>query len=143
VSQPTALPTPNLRFYCSPHVDLGPPHELGNGRSGRRRIIPIIGGRVEGPGISGRILSVGADWQTIFADGMAQPDTRYVFQTDDGALDARPDRARSTAVRVKVFQIRSNRWLIPDRTSFPGKFPIYRSKSVPATVTSVELVEFP
>jgi hypothetical protein len=86
LTQPIALPTPKLRFFCSLQVDLGAPHELGNGRSGRRRIIPIIGGRVEGPGISGHILPVGADWQTIFADGMAQLDTRYAFQTDDGAL---------------------------------------------------------
>ncbi|MFN4156697.1 MAG: DUF3237 domain-containing protein [Paracoccaceae bacterium] len=81
-----ALPAPKLGFFCDLHVELGTPHELGNGRSGTRRIIPIIGGRVEGPELSGRILSLGADWQTIFPDGLALLDTRYAFETDDGAL---------------------------------------------------------
>ena len=49
----------------------------GRGGPGRRRIIPIVGGRVTGPDISGRILNLGADWQTIFADGTAELDTRY------------------------------------------------------------------
>lgn len=29
---------------------------------------------------------LGADWQTIFADTSADMDTRYAFETDDGAL---------------------------------------------------------
>jgi hypothetical protein len=59
---------------------------MGAGRAGQRRIIPIIGGRVTGPRISGRILNLGADWQTVFADGTAELDTRYAFETEDGAL---------------------------------------------------------
>lgn len=82
----SALPAPTLRFVCDLHVQLGAPRALGDGRSGRRLIIPITGGRVEGPDLSGNILSIGADWQTIFRDGMAQLDTRYSFETDDGAL---------------------------------------------------------
>lgn len=31
-------------------------------------------------------LSVGADWQTVFADGLAELDTRYAMETDDGAV---------------------------------------------------------
>nr|MDJ0637896.1 DUF3237 family protein [Paracoccaceae bacterium] len=31
------------------------------------------------------ILNLGADWQTIFADGLAELDTRYAMETDDGA----------------------------------------------------------
>ena len=44
------------------------------------------GGSVTGTDISGRILNLGADWQTIFADGTAELDTRYAMETDDGAL---------------------------------------------------------
>jgi hypothetical protein len=80
------LPMPSLRHFCDLHVELGPIREMGAGRAGRRRIIPIIGGRVEGPEISGRILNLGADWQTVFGDGVAELDTRYAFETDDGAL---------------------------------------------------------
>ena len=80
------LPAPDLRHFCDIAVELGPVREMGAGRTGRRRIIPIVGGRVTGPGISGRILVLGADWQTVFADGTAELDTRYAMETDDGAL---------------------------------------------------------
>nr|WP_209007361.1 DUF3237 domain-containing protein [Roseibium litorale] len=75
-----------MTFFCKLTVELGPIREMGQGRAGKRRIIPIIGGTVEGPEIRGKILNVGADWQTIFADGVAELDTRYAFETDDGAV---------------------------------------------------------
>lgn len=59
---------------------------MGRGRAGARRIIPIIGGRVTGPLLQGTILNLGADWQTIFENETAELDTRYAFETDDGAL---------------------------------------------------------
>lgn len=62
-----------------------PIKEMGQGRAGQRRIVPIIGGKVSGQ-ITGKILNLGADWQTIFADGGAELDTRYAFETDDDAL---------------------------------------------------------
>ena len=77
---------PHLRAVCTLKVELGPIIEMGQGRAGKRRIIPIIGGTVEGPELSGTILNVGADWQTIFADGSADLDTRYAFETHDGAV---------------------------------------------------------
>jgi len=66
-------------------VDLGPINQMGAGRAGQRRIIPIIGGTVTGKMLSGRILNVGADWQTIFENGLAELDTRYAMETHDGA----------------------------------------------------------
>ncbi|PTW63460.1 uncharacterized protein DUF3237 [Breoghania corrubedonensis] len=66
-------------------VELGPPLELGDAPKGRRRIIPITGGTVSGARLSGTILSGGADWQTVFADGSAELDTRYMIETHDGA----------------------------------------------------------
>lgn len=77
---------PHLRPVCTLKVELGPIIEMGQGRAGKRRIIPIIGGTVEGPELSGTILNIGADWQTIFADGSADLDTRYAFETHDGAV---------------------------------------------------------
>jgi hypothetical protein len=77
---------PHLRPVCTLKVELGPIIEMGQGRAGKRRIIPIIGGKVDGPELSVTILTVGADWQTIFADGSADLDTRYAFETHDGAV---------------------------------------------------------
>ncbi len=77
---------PELRHLCDLRVDLAVPMQLGDSPRGVRRIIPIIGGTVEGERLSGRILNLGADWQTIMADGTAELDTRYAIETHDGAL---------------------------------------------------------
>lgn len=70
---------------CDLRVELAPPIELGKSPRGVRRMIPIVGGEVTGERLSGRILNLGADWQTIMADGTAELDTRYAFETHDGA----------------------------------------------------------
>ena len=77
---------PELRLVCRIDVELAPPMELGAAKAGVRRIIPIIGGTVTGERLSGRILNLGADWQTIFTEGSAELDTRYAMETHDGAL---------------------------------------------------------
>jgi len=79
------MKTPELRHLADLDVELAAPMELGDGARGRRRIIPIIGGKVTGERLSGEILNLGADWQTIFADGTAELDTRYAMRTHDGA----------------------------------------------------------
>lgn len=81
----TPMPV-DLRHLCDLAVDLASPIELGAGPRGVRRIIPIVGGAVEGERLRGRILNLGADWQTILADGTAELDTRYGIETHDGAL---------------------------------------------------------
>jgi hypothetical protein len=75
-----------LRHLCDLSVDLAAPMELGTSPRGVRRIIPIIGGEVTGERLRGRILNLGADWQTILGDGTAELDTRYGMETHDGAL---------------------------------------------------------
>ena len=80
------LPCPGLRHLCDLTVELAPIMEMGDGPSGRRRIIPIIGGRAVGERLKGEILNLGADWQTVFDSGSAELDTRYAIQTEDGAL---------------------------------------------------------
>ena len=80
------LPQPTLRHVADLTIKLDTIVEMGQGQGGTRRIIPIIGGQVSGPAFSGEIMNVGADWQTIFASGLAELDTRYAFRTDDGAI---------------------------------------------------------
>jgi|TARA_B110000977_G_scaffold82905_1_gene110756 hypothetical protein len=79
------LPVPNLEFFCDLQVALDPIREMGSGRAGFRRIIPIVGGTATGPHFNGKVLNLGADWQTIFENGLAELDTRYAIETDDGA----------------------------------------------------------
>ena len=79
------LPEPKLEWVTDMIVELDPIHAMGQGRAGVRRIIPIVGGTMSGPKLQGKILNVGADWQTLFADGLAELDTRYALETHDGA----------------------------------------------------------
>ena len=77
------LPQPTLRHVADLTIKLDPIVEMGQGQGGTRRIIPIIGGQVSGPAFSGEIMNVGADWQTIFASGLAELDTREPSTNDD------------------------------------------------------------
>jgi hypothetical protein len=78
--------SPSLEFVGELVVELSRPHEMGQAPAGTRRIIPIVGGSVEGPRLNGRILDVGADWQTVLADGIIDLDARYAIETGDGAV---------------------------------------------------------
>jgi hypothetical protein len=80
------VPEPKLEFLFEEKVLLEPAQELGITTYGNRRIINIVGGTFEGPKLKGKILSGGADWQTVRADGTADLVAQYTLQTDDGAL---------------------------------------------------------
>jgi len=75
-----------LDFAFAARVTVAPALELGATHLGRRRIIPITGGTVEGPRLNGRVLPGGADWQIIRADGTAELEARYTLEAEDGAL---------------------------------------------------------
>jgi hypothetical protein len=81
-----AVQPPKLTLVMALRVQVGPPMELGEVPRGRRRIIPILGGTFEGPNFRGKVLAGGADWQIVRADGLAELDTRYALQTEQGSL---------------------------------------------------------
>jgi hypothetical protein len=80
------LNAPVLRPFCTLEVEAGPVRSLGQGRLGQRRIVPIAGGRVSGPRLSGRILPGGADWATVSHDGVSLMNARYLIETAEGAI---------------------------------------------------------
>jgi len=84
----TGPPVPDLERLGRFEVQVGDPIEIGTTPAGRRRTIPILGGRFEGPRLRGEVLAGGADWQSVLEDGTAIIDTRYTLRTDDGALIA-------------------------------------------------------
>jgi len=79
-------PAPRLEFAFEAVAEIGAPLDVGVTPHGRRRIIPVLGGRFEGPAVRGRILPGGADWQILRDDGLAELDARYTLETDRGAL---------------------------------------------------------
>lgn len=64
------LLSPKLSHVCQLTVNLDPIREMGQGRTGHRRIIPIVGGLVAGERLSRRLLDLGADWQTVVEGGL-------------------------------------------------------------------------
>jgi hypothetical protein len=78
---------PGLEFAFEVRAEVADPLVVGELPNGTRRIIDIIGGTVEGPGISGVIRPGGADWQMIRReDGFTDIDARYTIETDSGSF---------------------------------------------------------
>ncbi len=77
---------PRLTFAFELRAQVAAPTEVGEVAHGRRRIVQITGGTFEGPGIKGKVLPGGADWQMIQPDGFSELDTRYTLETDKGQI---------------------------------------------------------
>jgi hypothetical protein len=77
-AQPAA-PAPGLSFAFSIRVEVAPPVEQGEIDGARQRFIPITGGTVSGPRLTGKVLPGGGDWQAIHPGGRprSSPATRF------------------------------------------------------------------
>ncbi len=102
------------------HAELAEIMSLGVTPFGERRVINILGGRVEGARLSGRILPGGADWQIVCPDGMADIHARYTIEADSGGrvlVDSKGVRhgppelmaklARGEAVAAELYYFRT------------------------------------
>ena len=74
----------NFAFEAKVLVDA--PLVVGQSSAGLRRVVPITGGSFEGPRLRGRVVSGGADWQVVRADGVLVVEARYTLETDDRVL---------------------------------------------------------
>jgi hypothetical protein len=79
-------PVPGLVFAFELRATVAAPVVIGQVPGGTRRIVAITGGTFEGPGIKGKVVPGGADWQMIRADGFSELDTRYTLETDKGQI---------------------------------------------------------
>lgn len=91
------LTVPQLNFFADLSVQVDKPQEVGQALHGIRRLIPIVGGMVQGQGWTGRVLAGGADFQLIVNERMAELDARYVVEVDGGDLVYVQNRAVRTA----------------------------------------------
>lgn len=80
------LVLPRTEFVYESIVDLLPTLQLGLSPLGDRRMVPIVGGTFEGPGLRGTVLPGGADRQLVRRDGSVNLDAVYELQTDDGVI---------------------------------------------------------
>jgi hypothetical protein len=88
---------PALQFFADLSVQVDRPQEVGATVHGQRRVIPILGGEVQGQGWTARVLPGGADFQLILNPRMAELDARYAIETDGGDLIFVQNRAVRTA----------------------------------------------
>lgn len=84
---PPALPeppplVPMTQVLC----EVGELVTLGPAKHGERRYVPLAGGSVRGPELSGSIVEGGVDWQLQRADGVLEIAAHYVIRAEDGAL---------------------------------------------------------
>jgi hypothetical protein len=66
-------------------AEVGEIQHFGITPYGERRVIDIVGGRVHGPRLQGRVLPGGTDRQVIRTDGVTDLQARYAIETDSGA----------------------------------------------------------
>ncbi len=82
------LEKPEVEHLYYVEVEVDPMHTVGKTYEGLYRIIPITGGRFEGERMTGTVRRIGADWNSMYANfpPNSHVTTRYVLETDDGAL---------------------------------------------------------
>jgi hypothetical protein len=81
-------------------VLIAEPIDAGVTPDGHRRVVPITGGSVMGPCLTGEVLGVGADWSVVRGDGVPVVSARYLI---------RPllDGDRPIGVSLEFHQIRT------------------------------------
>ena len=119
----------NLRFVMELVVEIGPALEVGSTPHGFRRVIPITGGRFEGPRLRGIVLPGGADWNLRRSDGVAEVWARYTLHTDDGVLISitnaglsrgTPGTPERYARTTPSFEVADSRYSWLERSVFVG-----------------------
>jgi hypothetical protein len=82
----TPLPL-NSEFLFRMVLSAGAPQMLGTARNGELRIVPVTGGRIEGPRLNGEVLpGTAADWLRVDPDGTAHMDVRLTVKAASGSL---------------------------------------------------------
>ena len=80
-----------LEPLCRIDALVGPLTVIGVTPDGERRVVPILGGTVEGEGayrqrLRGEVVPGGADWQFHRTDGVLDLDVHYLLRLSDDAL---------------------------------------------------------
>jgi hypothetical protein len=83
---PDGVRVPKFAFVYECDATLSDAFTLGQTLEGTRRVIPITGGKVEGPQIRGQLVAGGFDWNLSRSDGASLVDASYYMRTDDGIV---------------------------------------------------------
>jgi len=83
---PPPAAAPRFEFAFEFQVALSPPVVLGQTALGHRQYIPIRGGKIAGPKLTGEVLAGGWDYQLGLANGCSQLSADYFIRAQDGTI---------------------------------------------------------
>ncbi|MEX5296515.1 DUF3237 family protein [Kocuria sp. CPCC 205268] len=109
---------PPLEHVATIEVDVDAPITVGATVDGVRRVVPIRGGRVHGPGLTGRVLDVGADFQQYPTPDVAYLVADYVVELDDGHHVLVQNRALRTGSAEDLRKVMAGETVDPARIHF-------------------------
>jgi hypothetical protein len=121
-----SLPTPQLQAIMQLTVQVSQPIEAGqvfhSQGQGKRRIIPITGGRVQGrargQSMEGEVLPGGADFQLVTSSTSAELDARYILRLQDGSHIYITNRAIRTGSESDIAALVRGESIPPERIYF-------------------------
>jgi hypothetical protein len=119
---------PPLTHVAHLEVEVGAPVEIGSTPAGLRRVIPILGGTVTGPLLTGRVLPGGADHQLIRTETETVADAHYVLETDLGELVYVHNLALRTGSAEDIARLRQDQPVDPARIYFRST-PVFETAS--------------
>jgi hypothetical protein len=113
-----AAPAPTLTHVFSLRGELAPPVEQGTIDGGLKRFIPVTGGVVSGPGLQGRLLPGGGDWQAVLPGGLTDVLARYFIEASDGTIIGVTNAGMRTATPEVIDKLTRGIEVAPDQYYF-------------------------
>lgn len=109
---------PELTFIARIEVEVGEVIDIGTTAQGVRRVVPIRGGRVSGPDLSGRVLDAGADFQRYPTRDLAYLQANYVLELEGGDRILVENQAIRSADPVELSLMMAGGTVDPSRVYF-------------------------
>lgn len=122
--------TPSLVPAFTILAEIDTPRTAGKSALGERLHIPITGGIVTGPRLSGKVLTGGSDWPVIGPDGHSRIDARYTIEADDGTLIYIVNRGIRVSSPEVLKRLRAKEPVSPDEYYMRGA-PVFDAPDGP------------
>lgn len=104
-------------YLCTLAADVMAPMDMARHGDVRRRMIPIIGGTVEGR-INGRITEGGADWQFTNDNGVTDLEAHYCLELEGGdVVEVQSSGVRAASPEI-IERMMSGEHIPPDQYYF-------------------------
>lgn len=109
---------PVLDFVATIDVEVSETINIGTTAQGIRRVAPIRGGQVAGPGLAGKVLDAGADFQRYPTADLAYLEANYVLELEDGQRILVENRAVRSAAPADLERMMAGESVDPSRVYF-------------------------